>query len=794
MNLSRSAISWGVCLVSASALLTEVSLIRAFDVLFFPNLSYMIITCSLFAYGIAGVYSSVRLLPPGENILKAMGIWSALLSLSIFMILPIMNVIPFNIRDFSSQPLRQLVYFGIIYLLLALPFFWTGRIFTVLFSKNAGQIRELYFWDLAGAALGSVLLIPFIRIIGPGGLLFIATSLSILASALFLNNGRITFLSGILVVVLVVVPFIHAPSYFDFKEHQDKRGVKSARENGLVEVTIWDPISKIDIINYETVRYIAYDGGSQTSLFYPFDGDFQTLKNNLPTDLEKHFWQRGVLVSHMLREGSSPNVLVIGSAGGQEIKAALLYGAKHVDGVELVGAVVDLGKKEYAEYTGNLFLHSAVSLYVDEGRNFLRANQSNYDIIQIFSNHTSSSVAAGTGAAATNYLQTSDAYKEYFSRLNENGILHINHYYYPKMITTAALAWSQSGREDFERHVVVYEYSLDATLPTMLIKMQPWTEDELKKTSDFFKTEFPGEDATYTMEINPLHPERNSIPPSYFTGQLSQLDIETANVRIQPATDDRPYFNLLERSFNPFPNGLGDFMKHPFANIPLDLVTIYVSGFVALFYGILFILIPLNYSTAGRQKWRNKTLSLIYFSCLGLGFIVVEFVFIQMFMHVIGSPLYTVSTILFVMLLSAGIGSFMSGKLKISYQGRWSIPFIGIFFTVLMVLLLLPLLKPLFLGTQLLFRMVFVSLFVFPVGFFLGMPFPLGISTLEFQPDGVIAWAWGMNGLFTIIGGLLAVIFSIQWGFTITLLIASCTYLLALIVFSRIRIGLPNLG
>src|SRR5215203_159035 len=160
-------------LLAVASLITEISLIRVFDVLFFPNISYMIITCSLFAYGIAGVYSSVRLLPPGENILKAMGIWSALLSLSIFMILPIMNVIPFNIRDFSSQPLRQLVYFGIIYLLLALPFFWTGRIFTVLFSKNAGQIRELYFWDLAGAALGSVLLIPFIRIIGPGGLLFI---------------------------------------------------------------------------------------------------------------------------------------------------------------------------------------------------------------------------------------------------------------------------------------------------------------------------------------------------------------------------------------------------------------------------------------------------------------------------------------------------------------------------------------------------------------------------------------------------------------------------------------------
>ena len=63
----------------------------------------------------------------------------------------------------------------------------------------------------------------------------------------------------------------------------------------MIEKTIWDPVSKIDIINYGHLRYIAYDGGSQTSLFYPFDGDFDTLRENLPTELTQHFWQRGVL-------------------------------------------------------------------------------------------------------------------------------------------------------------------------------------------------------------------------------------------------------------------------------------------------------------------------------------------------------------------------------------------------------------------------------------------------------------------------------------------------------------------
>jgi len=792
MKNSRIGVLFGVFLISTSALLTEVLLIRVFDVLFIPNISYMIISCSLFAYGMAGVYSTVKPLPSDANILGITSRWSLWLAISILAILPVLNILPFNARDLANHPFRQLIYFGGMYIALALPFFWTGRIFTVLFSKYAKEIGSLYFSDLAGAALGSLLLIPLIRPIGPGGLLFIAAAISLLASGLFSNRKTLLVASGAFGLLLVILPFVRSPAYFDFTEHQNKRNVKYARDNNLVEETIWDPISKIDIINYLTVRHIAYDGGSQTSLFYPFDGNFQELRDKLPAELEKHFWQRGVLASHLLKEGTSPDVLIIGSAGGQEIKAALLYGARHVDGVELVAAVIDLGKNKLSNYIGNLFHDPSVSLYVDDGRNFLRAKQSKYDIIQMFSNHTSSSVAAGTGAAGTNYLQTAEAYKEYFSHLNENGILHINHYYYRKMITTAALAWSQMGRDDFQKHVIAYEYSRDETQPTLLIKTQPWTEAEVQSLNNFFNAKFPGEDATYKLVVDPIHPESNGLPESYFSGHLTQMDIEKAGIRIEPATDDRPYFNFLEKSLSPFPNGLLEFSKHPFEGVSLGVATLFITGFVALFYGVLAIIIPLNLSAAGKMKWPNKSLTLMYFSCLGFGFIIIEFVFIQMFMHVIGFPLYAVSTVLFVILLSAGVGSFTSARLSISIRSRWFIPFVGTICTVLIMLFVLPQLKVFLLGTPLVLRILFASLMIFPVGFFLGMPFPLGISTLEFLPDGVIAWCWGMNGLFTIVGGLLSVIFSMQWGFTVTLLIACSAYGLAFLVFSRIRMGLLN--
>ena len=211
-----------------------------------------------------------------------------------------------------------------------------------------------------------------------------------------------------------------------------------------------------------------------------------------------------------------------------------MYGAQHVDGVEMVGSVVQLGKNDYSNYIGALFRHPLVSVYIDEGRSFLRSRDTRYDIIQIFSNHTSSSVAAGTGAIATNYLQTSDAYREYFSHLSENGVLHINHFYYPRMITTAALAWSQMGRSHFEKHVVVYENDQDETLPTVLIKMQPWTSDELERVKQFFATDFPGEDIKYTLVVDPLSPENNSIPLTYFAGSLPPEAIQSSEAQIEP--------------------------------------------------------------------------------------------------------------------------------------------------------------------------------------------------------------------------------------------------------------------
>jgi hypothetical protein len=141
------------------------------------------------------------------------------------------------------------------------------------------------------------------------------------------------------------------------------------------------------------------------------------------------------------------------------------------------------------------------------------------------------------------------------------------------------------------------------------------------------------------------------------------------------------------------------------------------------------------------------------------------------------------------MLLAAGLGSYVSGRAGITPEQRWRLPFVGVLVTGVILLAIHQPVFELFLQTAEPVRIAVAVALIFPLGFFLGMPFPLGILAIEQRPSGAIAWAWAMNGLFTVIGGILSVVLSIFYGFRVTLLAALLIYGLALVLFPRMREG-----
>lgn len=780
--------------MALTTLMLELNLVRVFDVIWYSNMAYMVITLAMFCFGLSGIYSSLRPLGEGADVNGYLAKLALLFALFSLAILPALNWVPFDFNVLYSSPVKGSLLFLVMYLSLIIPFFLAGLVFSTVFSTFSDKIQSLYFWDLLGASLGCIILIPLLPPIGPGGIMFLACSFGLIASACFTTTRKWAYGAVVLAVVVGAVPFFK-DGYFEFKDHIDKRGVKGAREKNFIEHSYWDPISKIDVIDFGRMKHVAYDGGSQSTYIIPFNGDLEQLRKDVETGRGYHFYGSNVYVSHALKKDTGHEVLVIGAAGGSETKAALMYGASHVDAVELVGHVIDLGKGKYAEYNGNIYNHPNVNAFKGEGRSFLRSTDKKYDVIQMYSNHTSSSIAAGTGAMATTYLQTAEAYKEYFSHLKENGILHINHHVYPKMVSTAALAWKQMGKEDFLKHIIVLEAVKEGfqdNLPTLLIKMKPWTEEEIKEVSSHFHP-------VIQMVVHPLQPEGNMLSDEFFDGKLSKQTLDRVNYRVEGSSDNKPYFNFLRRSFDKIDADPENYLNYSTASllnsqlkkgwIPTDVVHLIVTGGASLFFIVLFLFVPLYFSKTGRTSWRGKIYSLIYFSCLGAGFIIFELIFIQIFMKLIGYPLYTYSTIVFALLLAAGIGSALSGKVGISPSTRWFAPFVGVLICSLLILLVYQHYFELFLQSSTLVRVIAASALIFPLGIFLGMPFPLGILTIEKQPQGSIAWAWAMNGLFTVIGGLGSVLLSIFYGFQLTMIVAMIIYVIAFLTYSRLRIA-----
>lgn len=789
--MSKTAL--GVFCIALASLLLELNLIRIFDVLWYPNMAYMVITLAVFSFGLAGVYLSLRPTIDSDKLWFKLSLLTLAMAAWVLLMQPAIDRLPFDYELLVTDRAGEMaVNFFLIYLVICVPFFLAGLVLSIVFSHYAAQIRKLYFWDLIGAALGSVLLIPLLPKIGTVGTLYVVAGLAIF-SALCFSAGHKKFVSVILFAFAIAVtayPF-SKNSIDTFEPHMQKRGYKSLVKK-LNEGTWWDPISKIDILDTQLVgqdrKWIAYDGGTQSSYYFPFDGDFAALRASMPASSPKHFWNSYVALSHFLKTDTDARVLIIGSAGGQELKAALTYGASSVDGIELVGTVVDLGKTKYADYIGNIMNHPRANIQRGEGRSFLRQSNKTYDIIQMFSNHTSSSIAAGSGAMQSAYLQTVEAYKEYFTHLSEDGILHINHHVYPKMVATAARAWAELGHTDFRKHVFVAEVpDVRDDLPTFLVKMSPWTEDEMVAIGGFLGK------VRYRFPVHPFFPDKSFLSDDFFTGKLPQSVIDAAPYRIEEPTDNKPFFNSLRTSLQTLPDydqsrhvnrGVSELLNSQKATgYPVDVMHLFISAGAAIVFALIFTFGPLFFSKAGREKWPGKASFMTYFCCLGLGFIIFELVFIQIFMKLIGFPLYTYTVVLFTFLFGAGVGSLASEKLKLIERGKVWVPFAGILLATIIVILFQQFVFDNLLELRTALRILASVVIIFPLAFFLGMPFPMGVLAIENRPMGTIAWAWALNGLCTVAGGIFSAIFSVYYGFIATMLVAVFAYMIAYLMY-----------
>ena len=151
-------------------------------------------------------------------------------------------------------------------------------------------------------------------------------------------------------------------------------------------------------------------------------------------------------------------------------------------------------------------------------------------------------------------------------------------------------------------------------------------------------------------------------------------------------------------------------------------------------------------------------------------------------MRLVGFPLYTYSVVIFAMLASAGLGSFFSERIVGRDGRRFAVPFLGILVTALALRLTHEAVFDAMLAAPMGIRIVAAGLLIAPLGFFLGMPFPLGVRVLERNAPALIPWGWAVNGFCSVLASLLATLLAMQIGFLPVLGVAAAVYAAGLLL------------
>ena len=117
------------------------------------------------------------------------------------------------------------------------------------------------------------------------------------------------------------------------------------------------------------------------------------------------------------------SALVIGPGGGRDLLSALVFGARHVDGVEINPIIArDVMLDRFRDYSGGVYADPKVAIHVDDGRSFVRRSGARYDVIQASLVDTWAATAAGAYTLTENSLYTTEAFGEYIDHLSDDGL------------------------------------------------------------------------------------------------------------------------------------------------------------------------------------------------------------------------------------------------------------------------------------------------------------------------------------------------------------------------------------
>src|SRR5579859_1936546 len=824
-STSRAALTAAIGTVSFATLLLELALTRLFSVVLFYHFAFLAISVALLGLGAGGVFAYIRCEQLKRHATEYLAPRIVMASaLMIMVLLEVVLRVPVTLRLDWTNFFRL----TIIYLVAAVPFFFTGLLFSLVFARERQRISQLYGADLIGGALACLAVVLLLSWIGgPNAILFAAIAMAAAGALWSPANRKKPLLLACLPLLLIIINMATHGRVADIVYAKGMR-----RSRAWTEYSKWNAISRVEVDRTGDSRTIVIDADASTSLMHAD-----------PAVWHDPEWQKDL----MSAAPSAVNALrphgdyaIIGPGGGVDVLRALVGGSPSVTAIEINPIIANnIMRGRYADYAYHLYERPEVHLHVSDGRSFIRNSQDQYDVLQMTLVDTWASTAAGAFALSENNLYTVEAFREYFDHLRPDGMIAITRWEFKeprealRVVSQAIEALRQMGVEDPRNHFIVVadgELNTDGRPVTVLVKKSSFTPEEVKTVlahinetgnlhlvhaAHLFGTpenyigncgEIPSPTACYPTEealgqtsyaaLEAREPFSQLIdadpditmtnlkdPPTVSWGARDAF-IAQYPYNIKPVSDNAPFFfftfrtgRLLQGFLNPRSHFGIDW------KVNLGVAVLFMLLGISALAVLAFLVLPLAFHTSARVAGVRP---LLYFIAVGLGYILVEITMIQRFVLFLGHPTYALTVVVFLLMLTSGAGS-LAARHWIADWRRIRFPLLFITAALTAYIFVLPRILVAWVGWPLGLKLLVSAALLAPVGFLMGMPFPTGLRALENTEAGAIEWAWAMNAAASVLGSVLAMVIAVHFGMAATLACGALAYLAAMMLVRALQ-------
>jgi hypothetical protein len=807
-----------IFLVSLICISQELFLTRILNLKAWNHVVYTVIPFAMLGYGIGAnivlVFNDFFKKFQKERLLAYLLLLVALTTLGTAYLL---KDIPIRVEYILSifMNVKAIGMLLLAYTIFMIPFVLIGFVIVYLFSNNPQESHRLYFFDLLGAGLGAYLFFPFINHFAIFHSLALFSVLCIL-TAIWLLTPRLKWVLVLSWLLLFLVCFfiVAEPTEYVIDRRKGWEWIPGyfPKEDYDHVVSHWHPLGRTDVYRMKGAgvsRIYKSNPGTFEINLSPLPGVSYFTTNFLAgtpvfalskTGLEQNHSQVKLFSQAMevpYKLLNKPKVLVIGTGGGRDIFMAHTHGATQIIGAEInPGIVAEMspGGKMY-DYSGRMYTSENTRVNAIDGRHLVKTLPStSMDLIVLNGVDTFSGLSSGAYAYAESYLYTKNAMEDYLRVLKDGGMINLYRWAFPQMpreelrLHAIALAALESvGVKNPWDHIII---GLHGSWSLFLIKKTPFTDKERSIVSDYLThhntvIEYPappelkksgGPLMAFNMYVDSFKADDEHAFEKYYPCDISVI------------TDDNPFFYKYYKlsSFNPF---------HTFAfhhTGPVVFLTQTLILLQAIIFISLFIFIPLLISKKQSiQRLPAQTIRpfITFFGCLGAGFMLIEIPLMQRFVLLLGSPIYSLSVVLAVLLAATGVGSLTVGffdRMKKSAEPPLTYVTLMLVFYLVILIFAGTRIYDFFMNFSFLGRIILVSGIIFPIGLLLGIFFPSGLRLISRDHQDAIAWAWGINCGFSVLGSILSIIIAQFQGFNVVISLACVLYLFALLSFKKL--------